>query len=89
MLIANIVCHTIRYMQQRQCFLILIIALLFPILLLLPIGGCTTAAPIDAELEAAYLNAVIDARIAEADEICRNLEAIVYHNADLIWEGQP
>jgi len=32
---------------------------------------------------------VIDARIAEADGICRNLEAIVYYNADLIWEGQP
>ena len=46
-------------------------------------------APSDAELEAAYLNAVTDARIAEADEISRDLEAIVYHNADLIWEGQP
>ena len=47
------------------------------------------AAPSDAELEAAYFNAVTDARIAEADEISRDLEAIVYYNTDLIWEGQP
>ena len=89
MLIADIVCHTIKHMQQRQRFLILIIALLFHVLLLLPIVGCTTATPTDAELQATYRNAVIDARVAEPDEICRNLEAIVFYNPNLTWEGQP
>jgi len=89
MLIADIVYPTIKYMQKHQRFLMLIIALLFPVLLMMPIVGCTTADPTDAELQATYRNAVIDARITEPDEICRNLEAIVYYNPDLIWEGQP
>ena len=32
---------------------------------------------------------MIDARVAEPDEICRNLEAIVFYNPNLTWEGQP
>ena len=43
----------------------------------------------DDELRAAYLNAIGDARIAEPDEISRDLEPIVYYNAALTWEGEP
>ena len=89
MLIADIICHTIRHMQQHQRFLILIFALLFSVSFLLPFAGCNTATITDAELESDYRDAVIDAQVAEPDEICCNLEAIVYYNPDLIWEGQP
>jgi hypothetical protein len=72
-------------MMKIQRFLIRVVSLIFFVLLLLSISGCTN----DAELKVAYLDAVDDARVAEPDEICRNLEAIVYYNPDLIWEGKP
>ncbi len=62
---------------------------LFFAVLLLAVAGCTSTGPTAAELEVAFRNAVADARVAEPDEICRNLEAIVYYNPDVIWEGQP
>ena len=89
MLIANMVYHTIRYMQQYQRFLIRVVEQFFLGLLLLSTAGCTTATPNDAELQATYRNAAIDAQISEPDEISRNLEAIVYYNPNLTWEGQP
>ena len=58
-------------------------------LLWLPIAGCAEAIPSDGALKAAYLEAVDDARTAEPDEICRDLEPIVFYNPDLIWEGNP
>jgi hypothetical protein len=76
-------------MKQHQRFSTRVVGLLFAILLLLPIASCRTSAPTDAQLQAAYRNAVADAQIAEPDEICGDLEAIVYYNPDLTWEGQP
>lgn len=58
-------------------------------LLWLPFTGCAEAVPSGDDLKAAYLNAINDARIAEPDEISRDLEAIVYFNPYLTWEGQP
>lgn len=76
-------------MHRRQRFFILFIALLSPVLLLAPFTACNAAIPADVELQTAYRNAVIDALVAEPDEICRDLEAIVYYNPHLTWEGQP
>ena len=59
------------------------------IILCLTNVGCSQAILYDDELKAAYLEAVKDAQIAEPDEICRDLEPIVYYNSDLIWEGEP
>jgi hypothetical protein len=41
------------------------------------------------KLEQAYLRAVKDAEIAEPAEISRELTPIVYHNPELIWQGNP
>jgi hypothetical protein len=39
------------------------------------------------DLQKAYFDAICDAKIAESEEICRQLTAIVEHNKDLIWKG--
>jgi len=41
------------------------------------------------DLQRAYQEAVKDADVAEPDEICHNLTAIIASNSDLIWEGEP
>jgi hypothetical protein len=57
-------------------------------LLCLFFTGCG-AAPDDTALQAAYLAAIQDARVAEPGEICATLEPITWYNPDLVWEGQP
>ena len=59
------------------------------VLLCLPFTGCGAVTPDDSALQAAYLAAINDARVAEPDEICRDLEPVTYYNTDLVWEGQP
>lgn len=43
----------------------------------------------EASLQDVYHRAIEDARIAEPDEICTNLVAIVGYNKNLAWEGEP
>jgi hypothetical protein len=54
---------------------------------LLFIAACShvPSVPPQEDLKLAYLRAVEDAKIAEPDEICRNLTAIVPSNASLRW----
>lgn len=66
---------------------IAVVTLVLLVLALLPIAGCDVS-PADADLPAAYRNAVADARNAEPSEISRNLEAIVYYNPGLEWESR-
>ncbi len=73
-------------MKQRDFFGIA--AILLIVLFGLFFTGCA-AAPDSSSLRAAYLAAIDDARVAEPDEICRDLETITYYNPDLVWEGQP
>jgi hypothetical protein len=75
--------------MTRQRVLALILASILLVLCWLPIAGCAKAILSDEDLKTAYLHAIDDARIAEPDEIYRDLEAIVYYNPDLVWEGQP
>ncbi len=74
--------------MKRHGFLRFAAALLLILLLLTPFTGCA-AAPDDNALQAAYLAAIDDARIAEPDEIYRGLESITWYNPDLVWEGAP
>lgn len=73
------------YLRNRLPIAVFLVLLT---LVLLPLAGCYTA-PTDTELQVTYRNAVADARNAEPSEISRNLEAIVYYNPDLVWEGKP
>jgi hypothetical protein len=66
-----------------------IASFVFPAIIVLALSfttGCSIV-PAETDLQSAYRNAIADAEIAEPDEICRNLEAIVDHNPDLSWEG--
>lgn len=77
--------------MQHQSFIISIVFLL-SILALLPVSSCSTDPAshlTDVELQDLYNKAVIDAEVAEPDEISRSLGAIVYYNPDLKWEGDP
>ncbi|MFC1925429.1 hypothetical protein ACFLW2_01880 [Chloroflexota bacterium] len=73
-------------MQQHR--LVLLLITLLAVLFSLPFAGCNNDHPLtDAELQDLYNNAVIDAEVAEPEEISRDLEAIVYYNPALEWEG--
>src|SRR4030042_3034906 len=88
MFMARIVYIKISQMQKNR-LLMPVAALVVLIILCLSIAGCGQAITSDEELKTAYLNAIDDARVAGPDEICRDLEPIVYYNPDLIWEGEP
>jgi hypothetical protein len=75
-------------MQLRR-ILITSATLILLVVLCLSTAGCGRAVTSDEELKAAYLDAINDAQTAEPDEICRDLEPVVYYNPDLIWEGEP
>ena len=60
-------------------------------LVLILLSGCPLVGPFvtDEHLQQAYQAAVKDAEVAEADEICTGLTAIVPENDRLLWEGTP
>ena len=61
------------------------------VLVLTLFSGCPLVGPFvtDEQLQQAYQAAVKDAEVAEADEICTDLTAIVPENDLIIWEGTP
>jgi len=73
-------------MKNLHNFVILFFVL--SAILLSSCSGCLETSQ-EISIQEVYRNAIEDAKIAEPDEISRNLVAIVDYNDELIWEGEP